>query len=465
MVTVVGQNLATRDLFCVFGEASEVAAETVTSSSLRCRTPASAGGETVDMRVMDAGVEVKRFKGSFRYMGRVEVSRLRPSVGPIAGGLQAIVEGSGLRKELDVNCHFGGAESRGQYIDASAFSCTIPQRREPANVTFSLSVGGIKIEGSEREFSYEDTGAILGMHPRMGPVKGGTDVALTMRDPRRHVDLRCVFDGRKVTPTSVMASTIVCKSPRHRRGEVTVEVWSESGGLSGTGFKYSFTGIAEIFGVTPSVGPVKGGIKVEIVGIEFESSGDMLSPPSCRFGEAVTVASVISTGVMTCVAPASIQSVVALSVSTNARDYSSTSVWFAYAAEIQVFRVVPSSVVQYGSTKVTVHGSDFIDTKEISCRFGAMQVELAEWISSSRLTVTVPRLRTGSHSVEVSLDGAKFSSTSAELEVRKVPVVVAVNPSSSRLSGGKLVEVQTWNVEVDSEVRCIFGSALASATV
>ena len=133
MVTVVGQNLATRDLFCVFGEASEVAAETVTSSSLRCRTPASAGGETVDMRVMDAGVEVKRFRGSFRYMGRVEVSKLRPSVGPIAGGLQAIVEGSGLRKELDVTCHFGGAESRGCLLYTSPSPRDVEESRMPSS--------------------------------------------------------------------------------------------------------------------------------------------------------------------------------------------------------------------------------------------------------------------------------------------------------------------------------------------
>ena len=92
-------------------------------------------------------------------------------------------------------------------------------------------------------------------------------------------------------------------------------------------------------------------------------------------------------------------------------------------------------------------------------------MSVAEWTSSTSLTAIVPSLRVGIHSVDVSLDGVMFSSTIAELKVEKGFVVRAVHPSTSRLSGGKLVEVKTRGIETSAKVHCLFGSAFSEATV
>ena len=163
-------------------------------------------------------------------------------------------------------------------------------------MTFSLSVFGVKIDGSEREFSYEDSGAVLALAPRMGPTTGGTDVELIMRNPRRHVNLYCLFDGRRVTPTSVTVSSVICKSPRHNKGEAKVEVWSETGVLSGEGLTFWYTSVVEVVGAKPSIGPVHGGVKVEVHGSGFESF--TLQSALCRFGYSEVIGSVSSSGVI-----------------------------------------------------------------------------------------------------------------------------------------------------------------------
>ena len=254
MVTVIGEHLGVKGLMCVFGTAPEVPAETVSSSTIKCASPASERRERVSFQVMDAGVEVRGFQGYFMYLERIGVAGLQPSVGPVAGGAEVRVAGSGFRQESDVTCHFGGVESAGEYVSASELMCRLPRRMEPANVTMSLSMMGIMIEGSQREFLYEDGGVILAMAPRRGPVAGGKDVELSMRNARRHVGLQCVFDGRRVTPTSIGVSSVICKSPRHARGEVSVEVWSENGGLGAGGVTYTYTRVAEVVGVRPSMG-------------------------------------------------------------------------------------------------------------------------------------------------------------------------------------------------------------------
>ena len=172
MVTVIGEHLGVKGLMCAFGNAPEVSAESVSSSSIRCASPASERSEKVSFNVMDAGVEMWGFQGYFRYLEHIQVVGLQPSVGPVAGGAEVRVAGSGFRDGNEVTCHFGGAESAGEYVSASELMCRSPRRMEPANVTMSLSMVGIKVEGSEREFLYENGGVILAMVPRRGPGAG-----------------------------------------------------------------------------------------------------------------------------------------------------------------------------------------------------------------------------------------------------------------------------------------------------
>lgn len=289
--------------------------------------------------------------------------------------------------------------------------CRLPRRMEPANVTMSLSMMGIMIEGSQREFLYEDGGVILAMAPRRGPVAGGTDVELSMRNARRHVGLQCVFDGRRVTPTSIGVSSVICKSPRHARGEVSVEVWSENGGLGAGGVTYTYTRVAEVVGVRPSMGPLSGGVTVEVHGTGFESSGDRSLPALCRFGDTEVVASVLSTGVMRCKSPTSSESVVHVAVSTNSKDFSTSSSLFAYVPEIQVLGAMPSWVAQGGNTQVTVYGNNFVDSPGIACRFARRLVVSAMWVSSSSVSVKVPALRTGYHAVDANSTPSRLAST------------------------------------------------------
>lgn len=100
MVTVIGEHLGVKGLMCVFGTAPEVPAETVSSSTIKCASPASERRERVSFQVMDAGVEVRGFQGYFMYLERIGVAGLQPSVGPVAGGADCVLQDPGSGKRV-----------------------------------------------------------------------------------------------------------------------------------------------------------------------------------------------------------------------------------------------------------------------------------------------------------------------------------------------------------------------------
>ena len=123
----------------------------------------------------------------------------------------------------------------------------------------------------------------------------------------------------------------------------------------------------------------------------------------CRFGSASVRASVVDGGNLTCTTPAQASGEsVAVEISMNGQQYSTSKVPFVYHDPSAVTSLSPSSGVSAGSTVVRVLGSGFQPFEETLCRFGSGSVA-ARWASGGEVVcVSLPSHETGA-SVSVDL--------------------------------------------------------------
>ncbi|GLE05145.1 hypothetical protein PINS_up014133 [Pythium insidiosum] len=100
---------------------------------------------------------------------------------------------------------------------------------------------------------------------------------------------------------------------------------------------------------------------------------------------------------------------VAVEVSSNGQDYSSSGVVFQYTPTPEVRELRPAHGPLTGGTEVLVVGSNFQNTSALRCRFGSSVVLAATFIDSTLLTCISPTAaQSGEVFVEIANHGAPF---------------------------------------------------------
>jgi hypothetical protein len=145
-------------------------------------------------------------------------------------------------------------------------------------------------------------------------------------------------------------------------------------------------------------------------------------------------------------------------ISSNGQQYSSSSVPFAiYQMEV-LSSVEPSSDFLGGGTPVSLSGRGFLNTTDLSCRFGDTLVR-AHFESSTKLTCVSPTASAaGQVSVEVSNNGVDFSASTVLYTYYSNFVLAALEPNMAWRSGGMEVLISGENFPTDAlSVQCVFG--------
>ena len=158
----------------------------------------------------------------------------------------------------------------------------------------------------------------------------------------------------------------------------------------------------------------------------------------------------------------------ALELSLNGQQFSSSGVQYTYVSAASVSSVWPSTAVSEGSSALTVSGSGFSALSEslgyLRCRIGSTSV-LAQYLSESSLVCnTTASSSAGYVSVEVSTNAREYTSDGVQLELVDV-VVSDVSPWTGPELGGTVVTVSGSGLDT-SELWCRFGSLVSvSASV
>ena len=112
------------------------------------------------------------------------------------------------------------------------------------------------------------------------------------------------------------------------------------------------------------------------------------------------------------------------------------------------------------STSVTVHGSGFVFSRSLYCRFGLLSVA-AMFVNDTMVVCSAPDAAQGSVDVRVSSNGVDYSKTSASYEYVDAHHVHDVLPRSGSTNGGTIVYVSGTGFKNTSNLYCRFGTLSA----
>jgi hypothetical protein len=111
----------------------------------------------------------------------------------------------------------------------------------------------------------------------------------------------------------------------------------------------------------------------------------------------------------------------------------------------------------YGNTPITVYGSDFSNTPDVTCRFTGVADVRARWISpSAAICISPERASIGNVTVEFSSNKQDFTSNLVQFRYASPAVALSLRPCYGPVMGGKRITVQGMNFEASSEFTCIF---------
>ncbi len=211
--------------------------------------------------VARAAVAVKQFSGA-------AISSLNPATGPLAGGNQVVITGTGFVGVTAVK--FGSSDSTSFTVNSSTkITATVPVHAAgPVDVTVATA-RGTSATSSLDQYTYVATPTVTALSPTSGPTAGGTTITITGTNLSGASAVR--FGTTNAAGFAVKSSTqITATAPAHAAGAVDVTV-ATAGGTSASLSADQFTYVPPptLTALSPTSGPAAGGTTVVILGDGF----------------------------------------------------------------------------------------------------------------------------------------------------------------------------------------------------
>ena len=210
--------------------ATDVSVGSGDGTTLLCKTPAAAGQSEVDVIVTTlGGSSTPSAASKYTFVPVPTVTAVRPDSGPVAGGEQVTITGTGLTGATTV--HFGTATAAiaAGGTDTSLTVTTPVGTAGPVHVTVTTD-GGTSAESDADQYTYLAKPTVTALSPKTGPAAGGTTVTVTGTNLASATSV--TFGGTAVTPTSVTGTSLKAVSPAGTAGDVHVVVHTTLAGDS-----------------------------------------------------------------------------------------------------------------------------------------------------------------------------------------------------------------------------------------
>ena len=214
-------------------------------------------------------------QGAIFYYEPLDVAAVEPPVGPLAGGVRAILRGEGLTAASRVMFGERGAEVQGANDDRTELEVLVPQGMGVGavdvsvgndNGDFVLANGFVYFDEDADDF------AVVGIAPASGPVDGGQDMFVAGGGFTAQTTVS--LGGAQIACERVDAHQLRCTPPPHEAGTVDVVV-SEAGQDVEVDGGYTYFQTLELIAVLPDRGSVAGGTVVTVAGSGFVPEMDL----------------------------------------------------------------------------------------------------------------------------------------------------------------------------------------------
>jgi len=344
---------------------------------------------------------------AYAYRASPAVASVLPITGPPEGGIEVLLEGSGLTEDAVVR--FGDA--LGQLVEASAsgrwLRVTAPAGPPGAvaDVQVSTGWGSTVAEGAWR---WRDPGEdpylldCTAMFPRQGPEAGGQEVALACNGLVYGVAVSFGDAEAEVLDVDVHAGHLVVAAPAGE-GEVTVVVSNAYAAVDvPIAYRYLGPPALAVAAVTPGTGHPSGGTRVTL-------SGSGFGPGTLAWIGALpaTNVEVVDDRTLRATTPPGAPGLADARVAFAGLEAVLEGAFDYFDDRLALALVTPPTAAQSGGTWLRVYGTGFGADAEVF--IGGEPSPLIARISSSELHVRSPRLSVGVHDAEVASAGRRVA--------------------------------------------------------
>jgi cyclophilin family peptidyl-prolyl cis-trans isomerase len=250
-----------------FGSLAASSFSVDSDTQVTATSPAASAG-TVDVTVTTPdGTSPGLSADQFTYLAAPAVSGIMPASGPVAGGTQVTISGTGFSDAAEVD--FGSLSASSFAINSdSQITATSPAATPTGTGTVDVTVttpGGTSQPLSADQFTYAPT--VASLDHSSGPAAGGTQVTVTgtgFVSGGTTVN----FGSTAATSVTVASSTQLTAASPAGSGTVHVTVGT-SAGTSATSTADQFTYGPTVGALNPATGSSLGGTQVVITGTGF----------------------------------------------------------------------------------------------------------------------------------------------------------------------------------------------------
>jgi hypothetical protein len=417
-----------------FGPAAGTGMSLVSDSQITAVSPAGQGSVDVTV-VTPAGTSALTAADRFTYLSPPAVSAIAPGAGPLAGGTNVVITGSGFTGASAVN--FGPlAAPTFTFVSDTQVTAVSPVGQGTESVTVTTP-GGVSAASVSSQFVYAPVPVVTNLRNNTGPMTGGTAVMIFGSGfSVNFAGAFLVLPGTGVSFGPVPAAAFQVLSPQQitatsptGQGAVDITV-TTPGGVSATGPVDLFTYFAPpiVTGVNPKIGPASGGIAVTIAGNNF------LNPSTVLFGPAAANLQSVTTTQIIAVAPPG-QGTVDITVTTLAGVSAlSANDRFTYAAPPTISAIAPASGPLSGGTAVTITGAGFTGVSAV--KFGPTAASSFTFANDQSITAVSPANESGVVDISITASGGTSATgTPDQFTYLTAPVVIAVSPRFAPLIG------------------------------
>jgi hypothetical protein len=356
--------------------------------------------------------------------GPPTLTALSPDQGPVAGGAQVTLTGSGFVPGLTVS------------VDGVANACkpvTLTSQTEASCLMPAHGAGPVDLTATNsadtsgaQVFTYDDLPTLTAVSPTASPTAGGVPITLT--GAAFVSGMTVDVGGSPCTPVIVTSQTSAsCTVPPHAQGIVDIQV-TTPGGASGTQ-SLTYSDAPSLSAISPGQGPTAGGAVITLTGSRFVA-GMTVSVGNNPCSPVIVVSSTEAR----CTTPPGSAGPADVVASTGGG--SSAPLSFTYDNQPTLTTIAPAQGPTIGGATITLTGASFIPgftTVDV----GGQPCTKVKVISDASLTCNVPPGTVGAKNVTVTTPGG--DSNTQHFTYDDVPTLSAASPGQGPEGGGTLI--------------------------
>ena len=302
-------------------------------------------------------------------------------------------------------------------------------------VAFELTMNGQQLTSDAIEFSYYDEAEVYSIQPLIGPDSGTTKLQVSGSNFIDSIGLTCLFGDLETNAIYSSSTLVYCVAPKPSNTglqEIRVRVSNNRQQYTLVSKTFDYYTAPNISAVTPSAGPVHGGTLVYVDG-DFFISRTLNSETSisCRFGYTVVTATLVTSRLITCLAPTHTPGTFHFSISFNDQQYTEFPFYFTFYG---VDLIYPPLGPLAGDTDVMITGRGFasglVDASlHPRCRFGELFVDADVHNSTHMVCITPAFAQEAVLRFDISFSGNQWTQSGKNYSYWLPASVAAVEPS------------------------------------